>query len=88
MITHFSPLSPGGGKDLATVATLTKIKTEVPTPASSPAASNVSSKASGKIPAGLIKKAAGSYEVIKQPTILKQPGVGSSGEYCDRSQAV
>ncbi|EDS41324.1 conserved hypothetical protein [Culex quinquefasciatus] len=69
---------PGGGKDLATVATLTKIKTEVPTPASSPAASNVSSKASGKIPAGLIKKAAGSYEVIKQPTILKQPGVGSS----------
>ena len=75
------------------MATLTKIKTEVPTPASSPAvsvtmASNVSSKASGKIPVGLVKKSAGSYEVIKQPTILKQPGVGSSGEYCDRSQDI
>uniref|UniRef100_A0A1Q3F8H9 Putative nuclear helicase mop-3/sno dead-box superfamily n=1 Tax=Culex tarsalis TaxID=7177 RepID=A0A1Q3F8H9_CULTA len=70
---------PGGGKDLATVATLTKIKTEVPTPtAVVTMASNVSSKASGKIPVGLVKKSAGSYEVIKQPTILKQPGVGSS----------
>lgn len=76
---------PGGGKDLATVATLTKLKTE-PTPAASPTvfgtatASNVSSKAIGKIPVGLVTKAgtAGSYEVIKQPTILKQPGVGSS----------
>ncbi|XP_053689693.1 protein strawberry notch isoform X1 [Sabethes cyaneus] len=77
---------PGGGKDLATVATLTKLKKEN-TPAVSSnsaaavmAASNVSSKSTGKIPSGLVTKTsnAGSYEVIKQPTLLKQPGVGSS----------
>ncbi|XP_055535326.1 protein strawberry notch isoform X2 [Wyeomyia smithii] len=44
------------------------------------AASNVSSKSTGKIPSGLVTKSAnaGNYEVIKQPTLSKQSGVGSS----------
>lgn len=73
---------PGGGRDLATVATLTKQKVEsdLKVPASGQPASNVSSKSTGKIPIGLVTKpvTSGGYEVIRQPTLHKQPGVGSS----------
>lgn len=74
---------PGGGIDLATVATLTKQKGDsglkVPVGGGLPA-SNVSSKSTGKIPSGLVTKpvTSGSYEMIKQPTLLKQPGAGGS----------
>lgn len=76
---------PGGGKDLATVATLTQLKKEstigVPSFASlSTGASNVSAKSTGKIPIGLVTKPSptGNYEVIKQPTLYKHPGVAGS----------
>ncbi|XP_058836760.1 protein strawberry notch isoform X2 [Topomyia yanbarensis] len=74
---------PGGGKDLATVATLTQLKSTTAPTSSVPSAmtaSNVSSKSTGKIPSGLITKSvtAGNYEMIKQPTILRQPSAGSS----------
>ncbi|XP_058458081.1 protein strawberry notch isoform X3 [Malaya genurostris] len=74
---------PGGGKDLATVATLTQLKSTKATVSNASApmtASNVSSKSTDKIPSGLITKSTstGNYEVIKQPTILRQPGTGSS----------
>ncbi|XP_065082597.1 protein strawberry notch isoform X2 [Ochlerotatus camptorhynchus] len=73
---------PGGGKDLATVATLTKHKGDgaLKAPAGGIPASNVSSKSTGKIPIGLVTKpvTGGSYEVIRQPTLLKQPGAGGS----------
>ncbi|XP_055631316.1 protein strawberry notch isoform X2 [Toxorhynchites rutilus septentrionalis] len=76
---------PGGGRDLATVATLTKFKENI---ASVPpvsggvmsAASNVSSKSTGKIPSGLVTKTAnaGHYQVIRQPSLLKQPDSNNS----------
>lgn len=78
---------PGGGKDLATVATLTNKKGDSTSTTTSTgglatimAASNVSSRSTGKIPSGLITKSAtaGSYEMIKQPNLLKQPGAGGS----------
>ncbi|XP_021708010.1 protein strawberry notch isoform X3 [Aedes aegypti] len=71
---------PGGGIDLATVATLTKQKVDMKVPLSGVPASNVSSKSTGKIPSGLVTKpvTSGSYEVIRQPTLLKQPGAGGS----------
>lgn len=83
----------GGGIDLATVATLTKQKvdTALKVPMGSVPASNVSSKSTGKIPSGLVTKpvtTGGGYEVIRQPNLLKQPGAGGSGEYCDRSQGI
>nr|XP_029724185.1 protein strawberry notch-like isoform X2 [Aedes albopictus] len=74
---------PGGGIDLATVATLTKQKvdTALKVPMGSVPASNVSSKSTGKIPSGLVTKpvtTGGGYEVIRQPNLLKQPGAGGS----------
>ncbi|XP_055599297.1 protein strawberry notch isoform X2 [Uranotaenia lowii] len=70
---------PGGGKDLATVAKL-KNNTTVPNLSGMAAASNVSSKSTGKIPSGLVTKSVttGGYEMIKQPTITKQPSASGS----------